>query len=536
MADVYRANDTELPRNVAIKILKTSNQHDTDIRAAFLDEIQLASRCAHENIVMTYDKGELDGSPYIVMEFLHGQSLDKLIRSEEKLTLKQVLQIAQQIASAMQYVHSQNIVHRDLKPQNINVDANGRVKLVDFGIAKSTDWNKTQAGLVKGTAYYMSPEQIMGEPVNFRTDIWSFGILLYEMLSNGQRPFLGNNLDVLWASIVNGTPDYAVLQAKDVPQSVQTIVRRCLEKKPENRYASFSEVGSDLSATLRALSMTDLAAVPSNKAESSEMKKLSTFLVAGALAVAFICIAVLIYDLSTKRNSTAQPLPKEITTATGDMVLVDAGPALIGSDKHKIALKAFYIDKTEVSNGAYAAFLKQKHWRKPKDFADNSPDLPVVNVTLADAIAFATWAGKRLPTSDEWEKAARGPNGRLFPWGDQLNPQLANLAANPNLQKHQLMPVNSFPEGRSLYGALNMVGNVWEWVDTDVKPEPAYLKRLQSEFKLTHDESFYMIRGGDYSFGLSSQILRLLTDAAPFPTEQSSPTIGFRCAKDPKAR
>ena len=106
----------------------------------------------------------------------------------------------------MEYVHLQSIVHRDLKPQNLHVDQNGRVKLVDFGIAKSVEWNKTQAGLVKGTAYYMAPEQIMGNPVTFRTDIWAFGVVLFEMLSGGKRPFQGSTLDTLWAAIVNGTP------------------------------------------------------------------------------------------------------------------------------------------------------------------------------------------------------------------------------------------------------------------------------------------------------------------------------------------
>ena len=135
MADVYRARDTELPRDVAIKILKPASQHDPDVRAAFWDEVQLASRCSHENIVMTYDKGEFEGSPYIVMEFLRGENLDTLIRDGKQGDLRRILRTALQIARALAYVHSQNIVHRDLKPQNLHVDSNWRVKLVDFGIA-----------------------------------------------------------------------------------------------------------------------------------------------------------------------------------------------------------------------------------------------------------------------------------------------------------------------------------------------------------------------------------------------------------------
>ena len=250
MADVYRARDTELPRDVAIKILKPSNERDPEVRACFLDEVQLASRCSHENIVMTYDKGEFEGSPFIVMEFLRGENLEKVIRNHEVGNLKRILRMSLQMARALEYVHSQNIVHRDLKPQNLHVDQNGRLKLVDFGIAKSVDWNRTQVGMVKGTAYYMAPEQILGDPVTFRTDIWAFGVVLYELLSDGRRPFQGTSLDSLWAAIINTAPDFAPLAQRAVPASVQQVVRRCLEKDPECRFQDFAEVAATIEAIL----------------------------------------------------------------------------------------------------------------------------------------------------------------------------------------------------------------------------------------------------------------------------------------------
>src|ERR1700685_798228 len=157
MAGVYQARDTELPRDVAIKILKPSNQDEEDVRTAFLDEMQLATQCCDENIVVIYDKGEFEGCPFIVMEFLRGNNLADLIKTSALGGLKNILRIALQLANAMECVHGQNIVHRDLKPQNLTVEPSGRVKLVDFGIAKSIGWNKTQAGFVKGTAYYMAP-------------------------------------------------------------------------------------------------------------------------------------------------------------------------------------------------------------------------------------------------------------------------------------------------------------------------------------------------------------------------------------------
>lgn len=538
MADVYRARDTELPRDVAIKILKPSNQGDAEVRASFLDEVQLASSCSHENIVMTYDKGEFEGSPFIVMEFLRGENLDTVIRNHGQGDLRRILLTALQIARALKYVHSQNIVHRDLKPQNLHVDQNGRLRLVDFGIAKAVDWNKTQAGMVKGTAYYMSPEQIMGEPVTFHTDIWAFGVVLYELLCDGQRPFQGTTLDGLWAAIVNGAPKYHLLTESHVPESVIKIVRRCLEKKAEDRYSSFDPVIRDIETTLDELSpsfqTTTLQVGPA--ANTQGIKSLTTWMVTSAIAVALISLSVLVYYLVAERKPVKQPpeLAKQLSLPSGDMVLVGAGPALVGADKHRVDLKAFYIDRTEVSNRAYAQFVKEKSWRKPKDFAEDKPDYPVVNVSYLDALAFAKWAGKRLPTEEEWEKAARGTMGQLYPWGNAPKPELANVSDNP-LSKHSLMPVMAFAAGASPYGALNMCGNVWEWVDTDQKPTPDFLKRMQKELdtKLSQEDAFYVIRGGYFQMPLSPE---LISENAAFPARLVGRYIGFRCAKTPDAR
>ena len=211
------------------------------------------------------------------------------------------------------------------------------------------------------------------------------------------------------------------------------------------------------------------------------------------------------------------------------MVLVPGGIALVGADKHKVDVKPFYIDRTEVSNRAYLAFVEAKGLRKPKDFPEDKPDYPVVNVTLYDAKEFAKWAGKRLPTDEEWEKAARGPKGQEYPWGNERKPQLANILDNTTLKHHEIMRVDSFPEGASPYGALNMCGNVWEWVDGDEKPTPEILRDMQATLDKTLkiDEPFYHIRGGYYYLPF------VLTESATFPARLASPRIGFRCAKSP---
>lgn len=537
MADVYRARDTELPREVAIKILKPGNEQDEDIRRSFIDEVKLASRCSHENIVMTYDKGEFDGAPFIVMEFLRGHHLGTLIKSNSLGDLRRILKIALQIARSLEYVHEQNIVHRDLKPQNLHVDRSGRVKLVDFGIAKSVEWHKTQTGIVKGTAYYMAPEQILCQPVSFPTDVWAFGVVLFEMLTGGHRPFEAQTMDGLWTAIVKATPDYALLANSGVPMEVQSLVRRCLEKKPERRYAGFTPICREIEAALDALA-DSAADLPTS--ELTQIEKLTRTWKTCSDSVKFSAVAAaaaLIVLIVLVSWSLSQP-DRELKLPSGDMVLVPAGAALLGPEKHlrKTEVPAFYIDKTEVSNRAYAKFLRAKGgYPRPKNFAENKPDDPVVNVSFYDAREFANWAGKRLPTDIEWEKAARGTKGRLFPWGDKADKSLANIEDNPALQRHAILPVSAFPKGKSPFGALNMCGNVWEWVDTFAVPTPEVLAQMQANRDLvpppTPEDVFYQIRGGYYEQPLSPE---LISDSAAFPARLSSPVIGFRCARSAK--
>jgi eukaryotic-like serine/threonine-protein kinase len=545
MADVYRARDTELPRDVAIKILKLSNQDDPEVRACFLDEAQLASRCSHENIVSTYDKGEFEGSPFIVMEFLRGERLDKLIHNRGPGDLKHIPDVALQIARAMEYVHGQNIVHRDLKPQNLHVDQNGRVKLVDFGIAKSVEWNKTQAGLVKGTAYYMAPEQILGNPVTFRTDIWAFGVVLYEMLCGGPRPFQGSTLDTLWAAIVNGTPDYLLLSNAGVPESLQRVVRRCLEKQPENRFQSFAEVCEALQYFVSPERREPVAAPEAPPARGKT--RLAILIVAALLAVTGIAVWLLKRNPPAKptTNSGASVLVSTITPRrtleldSGDMVLVDAGSALLGPDAKPADVNAFYMDKTEVTNASYLKFCQQTGYAAPPSAQQDPADNPVVNVSFYDVEAYAHWAKKRLPTAAEWEKAARGAKGQQFPWGNDWREDAANIPRDKNASKTaSLAPASSFSSGASPYGAVNLVGNAWEWVNAPAPLDDHQFEMLQKFWKVysppvSRTEAFYQIRGGSFHYVPMGPKADLVVDSLTMPARAREPDIGFRCAKDP---
>jgi eukaryotic-like serine/threonine-protein kinase len=223
------------------------------------------------------------------------------------------------------------------------------------------------------------------------------------------------------------------------------------------------------------------------------------------------------------------------------MVLVPAGQFPFDKDKTPVTLPAFYIDKTEVTNAAYERFCRETRSQLPPQFPADKQDYPVVNVTIADARDFARWAGKRLPKAQEWEKAARGGQGRLFPWGDQRDPGFANVRDNASLAKHEIMPAGSFLQGASPYGALNMVGNVWEFVNETIVPVPetvAYFKKNLNP-PPAPEELWYEIRGGSFTDDLARKtgtgafLYGGLWDNSAVPVRWHDPMIGFRCVRDP---
>src|SRR3977135_3696961 len=187
MSRVYRAKDSVLGRRVALKILAESVASDPEAKALFLQEARLASSIAHENIIAVYDFGEEQGRPFMVMEFLEGESLRDAIQQQRTGDFARRMQIALQVGRALGHIHQKNIVHRDIKPENVRADASARAKVRDFGIAKSDGMPPTKAGFTVGTPYYMAPKQVMGEDVTIQADVYSFGVVLYELLT-GKKP------------------------------------------------------------------------------------------------------------------------------------------------------------------------------------------------------------------------------------------------------------------------------------------------------------------------------------------------------------
>jgi formylglycine-generating enzyme required for sulfatase activity len=226
------------------------------------------------------------------------------------------------------------------------------------------------------------------------------------------------------------------------------------------------------------------------------------------------------------------PVKKELLavleTETGQLVLVAAGPFLAGADRHSETLPAFYIDRTEVPNSAYARFCQAKGRPLPPGFAADHPDYPVVGITFVDAQEFAKWAGKRLPTALEWEKAARGPDGRSYPWGNDADPSRANVA---DTKPAGPMPVTAFAAAESPYRTVDMTGNVWEFADDLKTPSAQAVRSFAAILKPppAATEPWYVIRGGSFKRPLTDGVVYEWTS---IPARFSAPDIGFRCAKN----
>ncbi len=537
MSHVFRATDTVLGRTVAIKILTPAGVADADTKARFLQEARTASNISHENILAVYDFGEEAGKPYMVMEFLRGRTLRGAIQENLLPDLSSKLRVAIQVARALGHVHQHQITHRDVKPENVNLDNSGHAKLMDFGIAKTADLSLTQPGYVLGTPYYMAPEQIMGKPVTASVDIYAFGIMLYEMLLS-TRPYSGDSIETIFYKIMHEPLDLSPLALAGVPPGMVAIVARCTKKDPAERYADFSGVVADLE---NALGTQIASRVPRPEPAVPVRSKMAIYGGAGAAVLVGLFIAVYIVmfrenppqltviDNKQEHSKTTPELPLSINTPTGLMRLVPGGECLLGEKKEKQNVAPLYIDETEVSNRAYADFCAAKRHPLPKGFNTGQPDLPVVNVTIVDARAFAAWAGKRLPTAKEWEKAARGKDGFTYPWGEARDATRANVADNTTLPQHGLQPVRSFTQSPSPYQVLNMVGNVAEFIDEPVTPSAEAIRGFSGlSPPPTAAEPWVTIRGGYYGLPLDP---RMVWDFTSVPERFASGELGFRCVK-----
>jgi len=254
MGEVYRARDIRLQRTVAIKVLPAHLSSNPDLHARFEQEAKSISGLQHPNICVVHDIGSQDGVDFMVLEYVAGQTLDKLI-PPGGLATDLAIKYAVQVADALSLAHAAGIVHRDLKPSNIMVDESGLVKVLDFGLAKlavsasalggEAATMATTLGMIVGTVAYMSPEQAEGKPIDARSDVFSFGSVLYEMLT-GRKAFEGQSTAALLSAVMRDDPKPLSEVRRDVPPEVRRIVTRCLKKDREERYASGAELSREL--------------------------------------------------------------------------------------------------------------------------------------------------------------------------------------------------------------------------------------------------------------------------------------------------
>jgi serine/threonine protein kinase/Tol biopolymer transport system component len=333
MGEVYRARDLQLNREVAIKILPSFVKTDPDRLARFEIEAKAAGALNHPNILSVYQMGTHDGAPYLVCELLEGKTLAESLR-RGPLPIRQAIQFGVQIAHGLSAAHEKGIVHRDLKPENLFVTKDGRIKILDFGLAKVIPPKEgisnlastvTRIGVAMGTVGYMSPEQVRGQSVDQRTDIFAFGAILYEMVM-GKRSFLKSTEADTVSAILNEEPPPITQLAPDAPPALERVIRRCIEKNPEQRFRS----ASDLAFALEALSDPGTLRSGIHPVPADTPKQIRPVVLLFALAL--VCVAAFLLYLWMKPS----PPPK-----LGSYVQLthDGQPkSLIGTDGARIYL------------------------------------------------------------------------------------------------------------------------------------------------------------------------------------------------------
>jgi serine/threonine-protein kinase len=258
MGVVYKAYDPKINRRIALKVLREDRVTNDALVKRFLKEAMAIGQLSHPNIVMVYDVGNDHGTVFIVEEFIEGIPFDKILK-QKKLEIKDIVRYGTQMAEALNYAHNKGIIHRDIKPSNIIISIDDQVKITDFGIAHIENPNApelTQAGEILGTPFYISPEQLRGQPIDGRSDIFSLGVILYEMFT-GKRPFTGKSLLSVFHEIAEKTPEFPKRQEEIISESqkdkitnnLSAIILKTLEKNPENRFST----GKELSEALKSI-------------------------------------------------------------------------------------------------------------------------------------------------------------------------------------------------------------------------------------------------------------------------------------------
>jgi eukaryotic-like serine/threonine-protein kinase len=612
MAVVYKAYDTRLERDVAIKIIRRGAfppEQLERILKRFEREAKALARLSHTNIVKVHDYGEYEGAPYLVMEYLPGGTLKE--KMGKPIPWQAAADLLIPVARALDYAHQRGILHRDVKPSNILLTETGEPMLTDFGIAKILDIEETHTltgtGVGIGTPEYMAPEQGIGEGVDARADIYSLGIVFYELIT-GRKPYTADTPMAVIIKQINEPLPSARQFASDLPDGVEKVLLKAVAKSPENRYPDMGAFAAALES-LSAFSIPETNLRPTEETTRDTLEPLTDGIdnsllpaqkkktwwpwaagLGGFLIVVCVVIAALripkfiatpapsytlIPTLTRTLSPTSTDTPVLAVTPSATsipplgigstwtrpsdgmvMVYVPEGAFTIGDTNeqamtecqrfagdckqkyfvdeqppHIVILDAYWIDKTEVSNAMYIKCVNSGKCQAPSSSSSKTrssyygnpeyDNYPVIYVNWGNANDYCAWAGGRLPSEAEWEKAARGTDERTFPWGN--NGPDATLA---NFKAVDTVAVGSYPAGASPYGALDMAGNVWNWVDDWYDAYPGGDKNASSFFGTT----WRVARGGTWaSAGATS--LRSTYRGSDYPVVANA-NRGFRCAED----
>ncbi|MBN2549857.1 MAG: SUMF1/EgtB/PvdO family nonheme iron enzyme [Anaerolineales bacterium] len=507
---VYRADDLILKTTCAIK---ENLDYWDEAQRQFEREAQILAGMRHPNLPRVTDFFTLPAQgQYLVMDFVEGYDLQTILnRVGQPLLESQVLIWIDQVCDALIYLHSQSppIIHRDIKPANIRITPTNQAMLVDFGLAKAYDPDtKTILGAQAVTAGYSPVEQYGqegGEHIrtDARTDIYALGATLYTLLTNQLPP------ESIARVMGTPLPRARQLNPKISPQ-VDEAILRAMGLMAADRYAHVSELR-------RALKRTRVIEPPKFPGAEATSPQLTTNGSAPSAA------AVPSQPVKPRTMPGAAPIATRIlptsrrSAAKIEWVKIPAGEFIFGEDGKKISLPAFQIARFPVTNLQYRLFLDARplhpapsHW-KGRDFPMGKARYPVVGVSFYDAMAFCEWMNCRLPTEEEWEKAARGSDGRTYPWGEAWED--GKYCNNWDAGVGGTTSVDRFSLGISPYGVWDMVGNVWEW--TGSENQGPYM---------------HVLRGG--SWRLFSRFAVQVTRRDWHTLDDSRDDLGFRCARN----
>lgn len=586
---VYKAKDA-MKRNVAIKMLKPGWSGNSDAVERFRREAKATGDLFHQNIATTISVGQAKGRIFLVMRYVDGISLEKLITERGRLEWDEALNILKDVAEALDYAHKHGFIHRDVKPANILISKNEGAILTDFGLVKAAKASKMTTGVTLGTINYIAPEIWDGHTPSSATDVYSLACVFFEMIT-GEKLFGGDSAPHIMKQHLEEGPLLHNKLPNHAPSDLQNVLEKALAKAPEDRFAEVSDFRTAIE------NVQDY--------EDGHSKRRFAFPFWAWIVVAVVLIASIVglimlrgnepapeitstlekmavQSVTPLRSSTPRPSSTPIPSATAAptdaptdteipspqlfagatqispkvgkvMLYIPAGEFEMGSKDgevdekpvHTVNLNAFWIDKTEVTNAMFAVFLNEmgnqsesrSTWLVPssKNPLDEDADgkwnpksgyeqHPVVEVSWYGAQAFCEWAGGRLPTEAEWEKAARGTDGRTYPWGEVLDCDKAHYSSCWG----EIIPVGSLADGDSPYGAADMAGNVWEWVADWYVYD--YYSTLSLDNPLGPSSGLLRVRRGGSRFNKSWNIRAANRDG--YDPSKVDVYLGFRCAMD----